>query len=60
MMKCIKDYDRGPASYSQLVPPEGESDDEEVTVYESGDWLEKALEEEEQQVQRWRNVSCPT
>jgi hypothetical protein len=59
-MKCIKDHDKRQASYSQLVHPEGESDDEEVTLYESEDWLEKALLEEEQEVQRCRNVSCPT
>lgn len=61
ILKCIGGYEKGQASYSQLLLPEGDSDDEEVIVYESEDWLEKALlKEEQQETQRRRIMSCPT
>ena len=75
MLKFIGNNDRGRASYSQLLLPEGDSDNEEIIVEEEeeedkeqeeecggdDDWLEKALRKDEQlEAQRRRIMSCPT
>lgn len=67
LLKCVGNNNRDQAAYSQLLLPEEESDNEEeeeeveVEVCESEDWLERAMQKDEQQeAQRRRIKSCPT
>ncbi|XP_069685308.1 uncharacterized protein [Periplaneta americana] len=61
LLKCIGNNNRDQTAYSQLLLPEDESDSEEVEICENEDWLEKAMQKDEQQeAQRRRIKSCPT